>query len=324
MGVSPSTIVLGILTCIPFGLAIRDTVKGPAPEPSFEDGDPDRIDPEFEDAKYEQERAEATRAYEREREAARKREDVIGQLFDTSAGNLSSRFKVLTGEPYDALPEVLVEGQDTLAADFGLDIRAELVDGILHGITIEPRIDADDTHALCESMASWFDDNWGEADESQVNRKIWLYTTLKRRAVFLTIGSNCKVVVERTVPIDEWITKTPESIVPVWAIGQTPAKLASTLKLATPTTGDTFEWKGPGLGASTGKTELVAYVKGGKIIGLVAHASHAYGSGVISEHLESVFGPPSPDDAGLWKTRPPIALDDAGSRVTVTIGKVPE
>lgn len=319
MAVSPSTIVLGILTCVPFGLAIRDTVKD-KPEPSVEPIDHETID----EAKYEAEAAAEARAYEEKRAAERRRDEIIEQLFDESAGTLGRQFRVLTGEPYSTLPETIFEGQTKLADEWAIDLHTELVDGVLHSITIEPRMDADTTREMCASMATWFDDNWGEPDSAQTNRKIWLYTTLHRRVVFLTIGSNCKVVAERTVPLDEWITKTPESIVPVWAIGQTPAKVASTLKLTSPTDGDTFQWRAPGLGASTGKTEIVAYVKGGKIAGLVAHASHSYGADAVAEHFATVFGEPTADDPTQWKTKPPLALEVSESRVSVSIGKVPE
>lgn len=312
-----STIVLALITCVPFGLAIRDTVRGtyaldvPALDdwdaPASRAPDPDRADAIAAlQAKLEAE-------HERESEA---RAEIVHRLVGDEVASLGPAFAGIQlggssaqaedlaverrmrslRDTYDVDPTLLREG-DTLA---GIDIRLR-----------EP---------LCGELAVMLPKRWSPGDVVD-GRRVWM--TGNQRVV-LESAETCTLRFERVVHVADWLSGSRTSLVPTWAIGQPAAALVDTIGDRANVTSFEVRWTVPGIGVGTGGTTLVAQVRKGVVVSLAARVQTdpATRDAVIAR-VGEVTGQQPPAGRLAWASEPPIELVPGEGTLELRAGRPP-
>ena len=326
--VATSTIVMGLLTCVPFGLAIRDTVTGDnggsGARAAYDDEtyDDHESSAAFEARMRALEEAEAEE--ERLEEAARaERAQQLVSLYGAEPASLGPAFAgIRLGVNEAELDGAALAGLYRTGRSTGTKIDLEAVTGIVHRIVIDPALGAseDDEEALCEALDQRLRTAWGEGTERDERRQ-WAHPLSGQRATLITDPS-CRYVVERYAPVTAWLGKDKAAVVPVWAIGQPAQRLLDVLGDRAQVDDDAIMWRGPGLDGGLGDTTLTAYTERGKVVTLEAGSDGV--PSALARQLTTTYGEPvdADDEVARWKGKPPISLQVAGGySVFVTVGK---
>ena len=326
MPVPTSSLVMGVMTCVPFGLAIHDTVTRPAKAEleaaaaaayAEETAEREARIARLEDQRREREAAERKA---REEKAAEIAAVVHSQLGDEPASFASSAPLRLGAADRDAI----LAHAARLTGAMGIAIELRPLAGRVDSIRLTPEAGSDTTPRVCEHLGAKLRAAW--PDNLPRNRGgdvlLWLNPRRGHRAVFSRAGGECELKVERYVPAETWIDRGPKSIVPLWAIGQPASRLS--YALGEPVEDGGHEWFDLPMGAAVDDTQLVADVVDGKIVHI--QAVLAGGDEValpVLERLTALYGAPAGDDVRVWRSRPQITLDTRHSRVVLTAGKLP-
>lgn len=320
MALPTSTIVLGLLTALPFGLAIKDTVSGkPALDMRSDD------EREAEEAIASMERAQ--REYE-EQEAKTKAqlEAAIDELIPIATpARLATPYKVNR-----ELPEL--SNMDRLEElGHAVVTPARNGDGTLKSLSISfpQHHDAD----VCSLVRHRLDEAWGSPERTYANgdddRRHYAASEPHERITFINRDyGRCELVLEGYVGARDFVNKTEASTIPVWAVGKPAAKLVDKLG------GDAFSdatqirWTRPGVGAGLGETELYARVVKGKVVTITAKFQTGESTiGVVAEHMVADFGEPTESDPVIWeKAKISLATvdDSAGDYLLVAGDPLPD
>jgi len=334
MALTTSTIVMAVLTCVPFGLAIKDTVSGkPTAQRDRDSWEADRHDDDG-DSAYDAEyaRAEAAReAAEPEDERLEalkdeKRAAARRTLFGAEVATLGSGFSgIKLGMP---AADMRTDVASALEASIGMKV-ALLANGTLDRITVqaEHRSDEeDDTYSMCLKLRQEIQAAWGTGVTEDYETRYWINPTTGTRASLRP--DNCVLSFERYAAPKEWITKTPTSLVPVAVVGQSIKKLAEHIGTRSEIDPEetSVRWLGLGVGAGTGEARFEAFYVKGKVVALVTTVDALEATREeVRDQLTALYGKPVEDDEGdyRWK-RPAITLDDyEGAGIRVTVGTVP-
>lgn len=327
------TIALAVLTCVPFGLAIRDTATGKYDvsdeylleraglEMDHDDDDED----EEEDYRAIAARREAEAAADRlalaEREAEeeadrQQREALVRSLYGAELATLGSAFEsIKLGVP--------IAESGTVRSTASVDLML-LDDGVTtHTLFIKIQRDySGRDEVICTRLGAQLRETWGDPLELS-GMRVWLNEAAAQRAVF--DPERCELKFDKVATLESWISKTEPSLIPMGMVGKPAAKLIEMLGARTSSTieDDEVTWSALGLGIGNGTTQLVATVRGGKVASVLAsvQTSPQLQDRVI-ERISAIAGRP-PDDLGVWKHVPRIAIEAAGSQLFVTIGTPP-
>ena len=328
MALPTSTIVMAVLTCIPFGLAIRDTVTGKTTAHRDVDDDSDDSESEY-NAEYAA--AEARREAE---EAATARLDQVRQeqlrtarrtLFGAEVATLGTGFRSITL----GMPEADLRSEEITALEIAASVDVDLLTyDKVAWIAIKPQRSAtgDESSELCSTLGEELQDAWGRGQTDDSERRYWVNAATGTRASL--DSEDCELRFERFVAPTAWVTKTRTSIVPIWLVGQSIAKLRQHLAGRTEfEDADTSaRWLGLGVGAGSGEARFEAFLAKGKVVALTASADtlDATYEEVIAQ-LTALYGRPLEDDDGTyWKSRPMIRIDTHdGAGVAITVGQIP-
>lgn len=318
------TIVMGVLTCVPFGLAVRETVKGverpvTAEERLERELEAYRAQREARQAEWEAE--EAKRATERKAKHA----TVISLMNGKEPATLGAAFDgaKLGGPEADA--KALDDKLGQLRSLYELDLFA-LGDGVtFQSVFVKPTLRYDEAEEFCTTLEETLEATWGEGKSDSHLRTIWVNSALEQRAIFDKTES-CELKVEKFAQVATWFDKSQQSIVPMWAVGQPAARLVALLGERATAEDTEITWNGLGIGNGIGATILRAIVRNNRIVAIIASAeTDAMTQDAVYQHLEKVLGkePETDGDAFTWKTRPPVTLE-MGSQVAITIGTLPD
>jgi len=312
MRIPTSVIVMSVVTAVPFGLAIRDTLHGHPKDDAFDydrDASRERVLREAE------ERADRQAELELERERAdaeARRDAVIPRLVGTAPASLGSLFRGLTlGAPAGSFqPEgtrqAIQEVADVASVSFDVDAIS------LNAVEIT----LDDG---CEKLAQRLRTVWGPADHGR-----WADPVAHRRASL--DEDACLLHVERYADVETWLGKDATSIVPLDLLHKPEAALRE--RLAARLLGDedtSIAWDDLGTGGGQGRTHLAATFAHGKVVGLTASQD----GGLLTYHLlrdrvTAILGhEPEEDvenDAYVWTGRIPARLTLGEDDVTLELG----
>lgn len=322
MRIPPSVIVMSVLTAVPFGLGIRDTLaRQGAPvdeeELGFDIGGK-RSAAAAERALADYEAQMRREAEERAARTARR----IAQLDEVYGGKPAVMGSLLDG---------IVLGAD--AGSFQSEpVRQRLArdtqDGFLH-VRFDPDaqalnavdvvVNADyETSDACQQLARKLEAAWGPA-----TRGVWLDPATHQRAAFDT--DDCHLRFDRYLEPAEWVGKLP-----LRQIGAKPEALMAELGNVIDDSDDAgVWWHMPGVGFGKAATKLEAYVEGGKVIGLRATVDSDFDTALAVRDALSAAQKTQAhkDDATgqwVWSKRPLVRLDTNGSdRFTLLVGKTP-
>jgi hypothetical protein len=272
---------MGILTSIPFGLAIRDTLGGTTTR-QLGEAEPD---PEV--------RAEQAASEIREEAASRDREtrhleqqELLRQLYRNGTVIVRPRFN-----------------------ERGIYVQYE---GMLPHIEITDKL-------LCEELDRELVDEWGPGVPNE--GRVWLDPPGFAGERARLYEGGCKLDYDHYTPADAAVTTGPESIVPIAAIGTDAKAFRDrigkqdmfmrSLQDGTAADGDFVSWTAPGIGAGVGRIALKASQKHGKISNLFASGTSDDATlDELESALDESFGPSTLDarDTRRWHGVVPIAL----------------
>lgn len=324
MALHTSTIVLALITAVPFGLAIKDTVQGKkAYDFSDHDGDDseslDRYEEEFRQAqRIEEERAEREKAT---------LQAAIEKLIPVSTAGVLRGYELGTELPLDS------NLQDSLRLEArAVFSPARKPDGTLKTMTITFPQYKGDTN-VCSIVGERLDEAWGTPARTYLDgtsRRHYAATKPQQRVTFVDpgYGERCQLVVEEYIGPAAYVTKTETSTVPLWAVGKPAKKLIEKLG------GDAFSddtqirWNRPGVGQGLGETELYARIVKGKIVTITAKFQASdVAIGAVAEQLVADHGEPEDSDPVVWK-KSKLSLatvdDSAGEYLLVAGEPLPE
>jgi len=330
MALPTSTIVMAVLTCIPFGLAIRDTVTGKPTTHRDVDGDDDRDDSGYDaeyaaaEARREAEEAETARLEQIKQERLR---SSRRSLFGAEVATLGTGFGGITL----GMPEADLRSEAITTLEVATSVDVELLPNVtLDGLVIQAERGAsdDEKSEMCSRLGEDLREAWGKGLTDDYERRYWVNPTTSTRASIHPGDDDCKLRFERFVAPKDWVNKTRTSHVPVWLVGQSIAKLRQHLagRSELDDTDPSVRWLGLGVGAGSGEARFEAYLARGKVIAITVRADtlEATYEEVLAQ-LTALYGEPLEDDDGLhWKGRPAIRIDTReGAGVALTIGQIP-
>jgi hypothetical protein len=320
MALHTSTIVMALITAVPFGLAIKDTAQGKTGYmASDEELDSEALDRYGESAH---------REYE-EREAKEKAELVasIEKLIPMSAAGVLRGYEVNTDTPISS------ELQDRLEMNaHAVFTPARKPDGTLKTMIISfPRYRGDTN--VCSLVEERLEEAWGSPSRTYSNgnsRSHYAAIKPQQRVTYLDPEGDerCSLVVEEYVNTSEYITKAETSAVPLWAIGKPAAKLVEKLGDDAFSDATQIRWNRPGVGLGFGETELYARIVKGKIVTITAKFQASDVSiGEVAEKLVEEHGAPEDAGAVVW-TKSKLSLtttdDTAGEYLLVAGEPLPD
>jgi hypothetical protein len=322
VSVPTPTIVLAVMTCIPFGLAIRDTVTGKYDLPP--DDERDSLEDLGESREYEEEdyrevaaRREAEESehraaiaeFEARQESDRAwRAELVKSLYGAELASLGSAFESIT------LGGAIGEG----AVESSPDIDLMLLDDGLATHTLYIKIQ-DSADTMCSTLGRELPAAWG-APRRLTGRSIWINNHTQTRAVF--DPRTCELRYEKLTDLASWLSKSEDSLVPLWAVGKPAQKLIDALGARTSSTieDEQITWSVRGLGAGLGPTQMIADVKQRKIVSIVASVqTDPTTQDQVIGHVSQLTGK-QPDDQGVWKSTPGIAVETGGAQMFVKLG----
>ena len=299
MRIPPSVIVMSLVTAVPFGRAIRQTVKKHDRKVSLHDLSDDDLSSDEQMEKYAAEEARMQAEQERTRaEEKAKRAEAMRAIFGSDPATLA--IKVGDSRLADWSEAV------TRAPGYGANRNATTV--TVHG------------DEICEELPRTLDQRWGAS-----MTHLWTSPATHQRALLDDIS--CTVTFEPYAELDAWVGKT-DAVIALDMIGQSATKLKD--KLGGRVQSDDegiLEWNDLGVVGGKGSTTATAFTRNGKVVALeVAFDTDAKTLDALEERITKVVGgkPVRDDDAMTvtWKSRVPVVLHETGPMLT--IGTVPE
>ncbi len=327
MRIPTSVFVMSVVTAVPFGLGIRDTLKHE--DVSAEEyGD----DIDFGGSRDRAERVRALAEYEAEarREQAERevksaaRIATLDQLFGEKPGQMGTLFEGISlGAGAGSFqPEHVRRRIENVTRDGFISVQFDADAKSLNAIDVI--INADyETSDACEKLDDKLTAKWG----APTNRA-WLDAATHQRATF--DDDSCKLRFERYADPSDWVAQLP-----LTAIGMSAEKFGDTTLAGNyEDDGDHLFWTAPGVGYGASATRFEAFVKNGRIVGFQATSQTDFDStlairNAISAKLKVQPKAESDDyDSRVslyeWKKRVPVSLETTDTdRFTVLVGAMP-
>lgn len=248
MRIPPSAIVMALVVAVPFGFAVRDTLKGNDAQTKQER---EEAEMRAEEAKLQAAQAEEEQAqYEREKKLAAEREQMFATVIGKQPATLGERFG--GAQVGDKAPDDFDEklgAMDTVldVTNHGLQLRG---DGTIASVSFT----FGDAH--CDRVREILKATWGPATLAD---DLWIDRPHQRRASLT--GLLCVLHFDQIVDDAAWVKAALPKI-----IGKTPAQAKKLLGMPTvPLDEPTLSWFLPGPPAGHDSTELRADVTDGKI-----------------------------------------------------------
>lgn len=329
MRIPPSVFVMSVVTAVPFGLAIRDTVKEkPASHDDSVDDDGlgfsgrSSAESEAQLARYEAE----MKAEEAAREARTKeRIAKLDQLVGAKAAQMGPLFDgiVLGTGAGTFQPENVRRRIENASSDGFISVDFDADAASLNGVTVTISSDYETSDA-CDKLAEKLAAAWGHGTNNA-----WLDPATHQRAT-LSSDYRCVLRFDRYLDAPAWVAQLP-----IDAIGTSADKLAEKAGPAAEVDEDLVTWSIPGVGFGKSATKIEAYSAKGRIIGFKVTASADFDSTLqvrdaLSAKLKAQPAKLADGDneadynAYQWKRRVPVVLEESGSdKFTVTVGKLP-
>jgi|GEM_PF-2288644 len=286
MRIPPSAIVMTLLVAVPFGFAVRDTLKGNDPQ-TLKEREEAQLRAEEQKA-HEEELAEQQAQYEREKKLNAEREQTYATIIGKDIATLGERFDgaQVGMKATDALEERLGQIDTVLdVTNHGLQLRG---DGTIASVSFT----FGDSH--CDKMSDILTKAWGPATTAG---EIWIDKANHRRASLG--GLLCVLHFDQIVDDAAWAKAALPKL-----IGKTPAQAQKLLGTPTvPLDEPTLSWFLPGPPGGRDSTELSAEVADGKIVStrVVATVTPSESISLVDALTKQIGKPATKEDYGnVW------------------------
>lgn len=288
MRIPPSVFVMSLVTAVPFGLAVRDTIH------------PQKTRAQIEEEKQAQYEIDLEKQAQADREAEEQRKTTVLKGLLGDKGKLGTYLDgIAVGAPVgqaEAIHDRTMNASDII--DFSYTPSA---DGKVASIRIVGGAGCDLRDVISKA--------WGSDEQ-------WVDASTHTRAHFQS--EDCELTLDRYVDIEQLIDKTLTASIPAGALGKTLDEVPGL-------DGDDV-LVSPGL-ASTGGDVNVRFTTNdsGKIVGLSASFSaDVDADATIRGRLDKLFGKGKQDaDTGEWdwKGKTPVHYAYSSARVYLDIGQ---
>jgi hypothetical protein len=295
MRIPPSVFVMSLVTAVPFGLAVKDTLH------------PHKTRAELEADKERQYEADMERQAQADREAEEQRtKTVFGALFGDK-GKLGTYLDGLAiGAPADQAETIknrTVNASDMLGFEY--TVRAGKVASIV----------LDAGGGRCSDLTTALHTKWGDGTR-------WLDTATHTRASF--DEDSCVLTLERYVDIEQFLDKTTTASIPVGALGKTLDQLGDGIDRHDYDAGASISAPGLEQGDGAISTQLTVN-DAGKVVGISASFKmDVEADAVVLARLQQLFGKGKQDpDTGEWdwKGKVPVHYAFSSARGYIDIGQ---
>jgi hypothetical protein len=286
MRIPPSAIVMTLVVAVPFGFAVRDTLKGNDAQTEQER---EEAEMRAAEAKLEANQAAEEQAqYEREKKLNAEREQTFATVIGKEPATLGDRFggAQVGAKAADDLDQLLGAIDAVLdVTNHGLQLRG---DGTIASVSFT----FGDTH--CDRMREIIQAAWGPAT---IADEIWIDRAHHRRASLG--GLLCVLHFDQIVEDAAWAkTALPK------LIGKTPAQAQKLLGTPTvPLDEPTLSWFLAGPPRGRDSTELSAEVDNGKIVStrVVATVTPEESISIVDALTKQIGKPGTKEDYGnVW------------------------
>lgn len=283
MRVPTSAIVMTLIVAVPFGFAIRDSLKGDDVQTHL---DKEEEEMRAAEAKYrEQEIADQQAQYEREKQEKADRAKLYKQLIGADKATLGAMFDGATvgAQPPEGFEDKLgdaVGKLDNTGENFGLQLQG---DGRIASVSLPIG------EAHCDEMKPVISAAWGEPTDD-----IWVDLAHKRRASLS--GLLCVLHFDGIVDDATWVKNAMPRV-----IGKTPQQAAKILGTPTvPLDEPTLSWYLPGPPRGHDSTEMSAEVDENKIVAVTSSVTVTddEASALIEAIGKQLHAAPVKDDYG--------------------------
>jgi hypothetical protein len=323
MRIPPSVIVMSVVTAIPFGLGVRDTLKHK--DVSAEEYD----DLDFGDRRSARERRAELEEYEAERRREQLEREAkseariaqLDQLIGDKPAQMGSLFDgIVLGAGAGAFqPEDVRRRIERATRDGFMDVQFDADVKSLNGVEVLVSSDYD-TVSACEKLDEKLTEKWGRS-----TNHAWIDPTTHQRASF--DDDECTLRFDRYVDPADWVAQLPLTLV-----GTSVEKLKQTLDGNYDDSGDPAHiyWTAPGTGYGRGVTKYDAFFHNGKIRTVQATVDADFDSTLAVRDALSAKLKAQPKTDGddyyqvyTWKRRVPVELETSDRNVfTVSIGNL--
>lgn len=327
MRIPTSVIVMSLVTAVPFGLGVRDTLKKKdVTADEFDDGLDFGSKRSARERRAELEEYEAELRREEEAREAKTKEKLakLDQLFGAKPaqmGTLLDGIRIGAGagafQPEDVRQRIERATSDGfMLVTFDADAKQ------LNGVDISLYGDYE-TGDVCDKLDEKLTAAWGHATNDA-----WIDPATHQRASLDTI--NCKLRFDTYLEAADWVAQLP-----LPAVGMTVDKLAEQLG----TTIDEYDdermyWSLPGLRYGKGASKIEAFIRNNRVIGFKISTSSDFDSTLAVRDALSAKLKKQPKSQESdyessfhlyeWKARVPVSLETSDTdRFTVMVGKMP-
>ncbi len=306
MALSKLTLVFGVATVVPFGLAVHATVASTDDAHGLDfDGSARRA-------------AERERRYEERAAELAAQKQALTVERATRHHALHELYGAAPGEPgvyFGGGPEPHPE--HFAVADF-ITTTFEIRNGdkIVQATPIGEHA-ADSCVELDAQLHAAWKPGIHVADSS-----VWLDRERGMRAVF-EMNSDCSLRFERYLTVAQLLTDDESSVIP--ALGTDLETLEARLGSYAVPTGNTVNWHAPALGAGTAQLELIAMVGNGRITGLtVAGTTDPDSFEALQAALVHRYGRLHQDGQSARWDKPQVRLRHEDDQFTLSMGSLAE
>jgi hypothetical protein len=308
MRVPTSAIVMTLIVAVPFGFAIRDSLKGNDAQAHLDQEEEEMRVAEAKER--DQAAAEQQAQYEREKQEKAEREKLYKQLIGADKATLGTMFDgaAVGAEPPAGFEDKLSEAVaklDNTGENYGLQLHG---DGRIASVSFPIG------EAHCDEMKPVLAAAWGEAPDD-----IWIDLAHKRRASLS--GLLCVLHFDQIVDDATWVKNAMPKLV-----GKTPQQAAKLLGAPTvPLDEPTLSWYLPGPPNGHDSTELSADVDEGKIVAITSSVTvtDEQARALIEQVGKQLHAPPVKDEYGdifNWEKQA-VTASYASAKFRLIVGK---
>jgi hypothetical protein len=321
MRIPTSVFVMSVLTAVPFGLGIRDTLSNK--HASFDEDEfdltGDRARERAREARYAEYAREADREAEERTKRREERTAKLDLLYGTRPASLGSLFDgIVLGAGAGAFqPEAARERIYDATRDGFLNVVFDVDTTQLRGLSVEiGTVDySESVEETCDQLEEKLTTAWGRG-----TGRIWIDATSHQRASI--DNAYCALRFERYLEPTDWLAGLH-----LEAIGMKAEKLAELAGPSATVEDDVISWQLPGVGFGTRPTTVEAYLEHGKVV-TIAATSHSDFDTVtaIRDAISATrkAEPTTDEDTGAWawKGKVPLMLDNTQvARFVLVAGK---
>jgi hypothetical protein len=316
MRIPPSVFVMSALTCVPFGLGIRDTLHR-------KDAERERVAAELAEEQAQQAQTEA--AAKEEADRAAKEAEVAAAQRKTREALVPSIFGAKPGTPGELFGDIKLGAPQTDASSDALEAVREKTQLGLAVSTLGDNVGGVSVSLPSASdcpLRSHVPPSWGQPIALELNTSVWLDGT--NRAVLVDGDEACMIEFDQAVPVSQVFSRSGKAMISMAQLGTSATAFAAKLPHVDRDDDDqVMRWDGPGVGAGRNYAHFSAGTRNDKLYELnVSMTMSNDDFSKLHDLMIKQLGKPTEDlgSATSWETKTHVVtLSSGGASVTLDV-----